>query len=258
MTRDLDSALRARQERDAIAVSRRSVGLSPAGQPSFVGRIFADAKQPIAPGYYYLVNPVAVLGAESEGGAPTLVVDATTTALVCVIGTKAPSSGDDLICRFVENRWVAERYGVSPPPPPPPPPPPVTITGCTCTAIPATLQMSSSGPCVASDFQACTLQWGPTPSEFSSLGLGANCFLSTLVFNDPIAGGTFRYNLSCDTVFFRLSRVYEATDFSPAFHDSTIYTWQIGAPGNSCSPFLLSSGTIYPGGDNRCVVTISE
>jgi hypothetical protein len=256
MMRDLESALRGRQERDSVEVSRRAVGLSPAGQPSFVGRVVADAKQPTAPGYYYLVNPVAVLGAESEGGSPTLVADATITALVCVIGTKAPPSGDDLICRFVENRWVAERYGASSPPPPPPPP--VTITGCTCTAIPTTLQMSSSGPCVASAFQACTLQWGPIPSEFSSLGLGANCFLSTEVFDDPFTGGTFRYNLNCSSVFFRISRVYEPTDSSPAYHDSTIYTWQIGATGNSCSPFLLASGTIYPGGNSLCVVTISE
>jgi hypothetical protein len=254
---DLNPTLRPRQARDVSEVARRPIGTSPAGQPSFVGRIVADVHQPTAPGYYYLINPVSVVGVEAEGGSPTLLPDATTTALVCVIGTRAPSAGDDLICRFVENRWVAERYGATPPSPPPPPPP-VTIPGCNCTAIPTTLHMSSSGPCVPSDFQTCTIQWGPTPAEFSSLGLGANCFLSTLVFNDPIAGGTFRYNLSCDTVFLRLSRVYEATDFGPAFHDSTIYTWQIGAPGNSCSPFLLSSGTIYPGGDNRCVVMMSE
>ena len=194
--RDLDPTLRRRQVRDASEVARRPIGLSPAGQPSFVGRIVADARQPTAPGYYYLVNPVAVRGAEAEGGAPLLVADTTTSALVCVIGTKAPSSGDDLICRFIENRWVAERYGATSPPPPPPPPP--TIPGCTCTSIPATLQMSSAGPCVPSDFQACTLQWGPTPAEFAALSLGASCFLSTQVFSDPFTGGTFRYNLSCD------------------------------------------------------------
>ena len=253
--RDLDPTLRPRQARDASEVARRPIGTSPAGQPSFVGRVVADAHQPTASGYYYLVNPVSVVGSEAEGGSPALLPDTTTTALVCVIGTRAPSSGDDLICRFVENRWVAERYGATPPPPPPPTP---TIPGCTCTSIPATLHMSSSGPCVPSDFQTCTIQWGPTPTEFTSLGLGANCFLSTQVFNDPFTGGTFRYNLGCDTVYFRLSRVYEPSSFGPAYHDSAIYTWQISSPGNSCSPFLLSSGTIYPGGDSRCFVTISE
>lgn len=256
MMRDLDSNLRFRQGRAATEVSRRPVGLSPAGQPSFVGRVVADARQPTAPGYYYLVNPVAILGAEGEGATATLLADATKTALVCVIGTKAASAGDDLICRFVGNRWVAERFGATSPPPPPPPP--ATIPGCNCTAIPTTLHMSSSGPCVPSDFQACTLQWGPTPPEFSSLGLGASCFLSTDVFNDPFTGGTFRYTLGCDTIYFRLSRVYEPTAFGPAYHDSVIYTWRVGDPGNSCAPFLLSAGTIYPGGDNRCIVTISE
>ena len=253
--RDLDPTLRPRQARDASEVARRPIGTSPTGQPSFVGRVVADAHQPTAPGYYYLINPVSVVGAEAEGGSPTLLPDATTTALVCVIGTRAPSAGDDLICRFVENRWVAERYGATPPPPPPPP---VTIPGCNCTAIPTTLHLSSSGPCVPSDFQACTITWMATPPEFSGLLLGDYCFLSTDIFDDPFTGGTFRYALSCDTIFFRLSRIYEPTDFGPAFHDSPIYTWQISSSSNSCSPFLLSSGTIYPGGDNRCVVTISE
>jgi hypothetical protein len=256
MMPELDPTLRPRQDHDATELSRRSVGLSPIGQPSFVGRVVSDPGQPTAPGYYYLVDYVAVLGSEAEGGIPTLTADPTRTALVCVLGTKAPAAGDDLICRFIENRWVAERYGASPPPPPPPPRP--LIPGCSCASIPATLQMSSSGPCVPSDFQACTIQWGPTPPEFASLNLGANCFLSTQVFSDPFSGGTFRYNFSCDTVYFRLSRVYEPTPFGLAYRDSAIYTWQMGTPGNSCVPFLLSSGNIYPGGDNQCVVTISE
>ena len=257
--RDLDLNFGPRQARDATEIARRPIGLSPGGQPSFVGRVVADAKQPTAPGYYYLVNPVAVLGAETEGATASLVADTTRTALVCVIGTKAPSAGDDLVCRFVENRWVAERYGAaSPPPPPPPPPPPASIPGCTCSAIPAVITMSSSGPCVPSDFQACTIEWQATPSDFSGLALGAYCFLSTETFDDPYTGGTFQYNLSCDTIYFRLSRVYHSTSYGPAYQDAATYTWRIGDPGNSCSPFLLSGGTIYPGGDSMCIVTISE
>jgi hypothetical protein len=118
--------------------------------------------------------------------------------------------------------------------------------------------MSNSGPCVPSDFETCTIAWGPTPSYFSGLALGSYCLLSTTVFDDPFTGGTFQYNLSCDTIFFRLSRVYLPTSFGPAFQDAATYTWRIGDPGNSCSPFLLSGGTIYPGGDNECIVTISE
>ncbi len=259
--RDLEYSLRPRQDRDAAEIVRRAVGLGPAGQPAFVGRIVADVKQPTAPGYYYLVNPVAVLGLEVEGMTATLVADATRTALVCVIGTKGPSAGDDLVCRFVENRWVAERDCAAPPPPPPPPPP-ANIPGCTCSAAPATLTLSGSGPCVPSDFQACTIAWQATPSWASGLALGSSCFLSTARFLDPFTGGYFYYNLNCSAIYFHLSRVYDGTtDYGftgTPYQDATIYTWRIGDPGNSCSPFLLSSGTIYPGGNIACVVTISE
>ena len=257
--RDLEYTLRPRQDRDGAEIARRAVGLAPAGQLSFVGRVDDDAKQPTAPGYYYLVNPVSVLGPEVEGATANLVADMTRTVIVCVIGTKGPSAGDDLVCKFVENRWVAERYGATSPPPPPPPP---TIPGCTCSVIPGTLTMSSSGPCVPSDFQACTIVWQPTPSWASGLALGSNCFLSTARLLDPFTGGYFYYNLNCDTIYFRLSRVYDGTTnygfTGTPYQDATIYTWQIGEPGNSCSPFLLSVGTIYPGGNDACVVTISE
>jgi hypothetical protein len=257
--RDLEPILRLRLrlDRDAAALARRTVGLAPSGQPAFVGRVVSDAKQPTVTGAYYLVNPVSVLGAEAEGVPAALVADATRTALLCVIGTQSPSPGDDLICRFVGNRWVAERYGATSPPPPPPPPP-ATIPGCSCAAIPTTLTMSSSGPCVVGDFQPCTIAWQPTPPEFSGLGLGANCFLSTATFVDPFSGGTFRYHLGCGGAYLSLNRVYEPSPDGTAYSDSTIYTWMIGASGNSCSPFLLSNGTIYPGGNNQCHVTISE
>jgi hypothetical protein len=258
--RDLYSPLRPRFDRDASEVVSRFVGLGLGGPPAFVGQIVADSKQPTAAGYYYRVNTVAVLGTEGEGNPASLVVDTTTSVLVCVIGTKSPSAGDNLICRFVENRWISECHGVSSPPPPPPPPY-ATIPGCSCSQIPATLQMSSSGPCYPGDFQAGTLQWGPTPSQFSSLGLGANCFLSTQDFQEPTQtppSGRFRYTFGCTANFFSLSRVYEPTQFTQAYHDTTIYTWAIGLTGNSCSPFLLSNGTIYPGGSPNCLVVISQ
>jgi hypothetical protein len=144
---------------------------------------------------------------------------------------------------------------------PPPPPPPVTIPGCSCNPIANPLNMTSSGPCYPGDFQACTLHYGPTPSQFSSLGLGANCFLSTADFQDSTQNppfGLFRYTFGCTANFFSLSRVYEPTMFTQAYHDTTIYTWAIGLTGNQCSPFLLSNGTIYPGGSPNCLVVIAE
>jgi hypothetical protein len=258
--RDHYSPLRPRFDRDASEVVSRFVGLGLAGPPAFVGQIVADSKQPTATGYYYRVNTVAVFGTEGEGNPASLVVDPATSVLVCVVGTLPPSAGDNLICRFVENRWIGERHGQTIPPPPPPPPF-ATIPGCSCSQIPVTLRMSSSGPCSPGDFQACTLQWGPTPSQFSALGLGANCYLSTQDFQDVTQSppfGLFKYTFACTANFLSLGRVYEATPFSQAYHDTTIYSWAIGLTGNACSPFLLSNGTIYPGGNPNCLVVISQ
>ena len=258
--RDLEYTLRPRQDRDGAEIARRAVGLAPAGQLSFVGRVDDDAKQPTAPGYYYLVNPVSVLGPEVEGRdrEPRRGHDEDGDRLCDrdegTFGWRRPR----LQVRRESLGRRARRRATSPPPPPPPP----TIPGCTCSVIPGTLTMSSSGPCVPSDFQACTIVWQPTPSWASGLALGSNCFLSTARLLDPFTGGYFYYNLNCDTIYFRLSRVYDGTTnygfTGTPYQDATIYTWQIGEPGNSCSPFLLSVGTIYPGGNDACVVTISE
>jgi hypothetical protein len=256
---DRYSPLRLRFERDASEVVSRFIGLGPAGPPAFVGQIVADSKQPTVCGYYFRVNPVSIIGIEAEGKPATLVVDASTSVFVCVLGTQSPSPGDNLVCRFVENRWVGERYGHLAPPPPPPPY--VTIPGCSCSQVPVTLQMSSSGPCYSGDFQACTLEWGPTPPQFLALGLGTNCFLSTQDFQDPTQTppfGLFRYTFGCTANFFSLSRVYEPNIYGSAYHDAISYTWAIGVTGNSCSPFLLSNGTIYVGGNPSCLVVISE
>jgi hypothetical protein len=250
---DLFSPLRTRLDRDGSELSRRPVGPRPGGQPAFVGQVVANPQLPTATNAYYSVNPVSILGIEGEGNAPVLLVDTATTVLVCVLGTKAPSLGDNLICRYEGNRWVAERYGSIDPGSGG-----ASIPGCACTTIPQTLHMSTSGPCDSGTFQPCVLQYGPTPSEFSGLGLGANCFLSTQSFTDPYTGTLFRYSLACNTVFFQLSRIYLATGSGGAYHDSTIYSWSIGLGGNTCTPFLLSNGYIFSGGNPNCLVTISQ
>ena len=104
-----------------------------------------------------------------------------------------------------------------------------TISGCACTAIPTTLHLSSSGPCGAGVFPSCTFVYGPTPAEFSGQDLGSNCFLSAETFIDSYSGASYRFHLGCDTIYFRLSRVYEPSDSGDAFHDATIYAWSIGA-----------------------------
>ncbi len=243
--------LRVRLDRDAREVARRPAGLVPSGQPSFVGRVVAAPRLPTSTGLYYSVNPVAVLGPEVEGGAAALVADPTTTVLVCVLGAQAPQLGDDLVCRFVESRWVASRGrraggggGGS-------------IPGCACTSIPQALQLSASAECRGA-FLSCALRYGPTPPELSGLDLGASCYLSTRAFLDPYTHTEFRYTIGCTRVFFRLSRVFLTSDAGGPYHESAIYSWTVGVPGNTCTPFLLSNGQINSGGIPSCTVTISE
>jgi hypothetical protein len=252
----LDPFIRLRSRFERLSTQIWSSLESPVeGSPAFVGQVVADGKEPTSTGRYFRVAPVLVLGSEAEGGQPNLSVSQTLSTLVCVVGTTPPLPGDYLVCRFVGSRWVAERFGASggggagnt-----------TTIVGCLCSAIPTTLTLSSSGPCVAGDFQNCTIQWTPTPAAFANLGLGGNCFLSTTDLVDPSSGRQFRYTLGCSSNYFNLSRVYEPTAYGPAYLDSTIYDWAIGVQGNTCSPFLLSNGTIYSGGNPNCLVVISQ
>ncbi len=249
---DLFSPLRPRQDLDAIKLARLQVGGGSGLGPAFVGRVVAVSSLPVANELYYAVHPVTLLGEETEGGKVVAVEDVNTLIFTCVIGSQTPSVGDELVCRFVNHRWVAERYGhhsgvvVG------------VIPGCACVQIPSPLHLSSTGPCGDGTFPACVFQFGPTPPELTGLDLGANCFLSNETFTDSYSGAPYRLHLGCDTIFIRLSRVFLPSALGDAFHDATIYAWSIGQPGNTCHPFLLSTGYIYPGGNPHCIVTVTE
>ncbi len=135
---------------------------------------------------------------------------------------------------------------------------PVTgsLPGCICAAPPATLTMTVSS-CTDGRFNNCTIQWGPTPSSLGPLNLGANSYLSTTTFEDPQTGDEFHYFLSCFASNIRLSRVFPTSVFGSPFLDSIIYFWSIGLPGNTCTPFSLTNGTVFAGGDPACVVEIT-
>ena len=225
------------------------------GIPSFVGRVISTGSK-IAVGKFLLVQPSFVLGAEVEGGPGSLTSMPSETVPVFLLGPGLPSTGDFLVCRFVDHRWAAERstsgrgpqgiYG--------------TIPTCFCTQIPATLTMTSADPtCNYRMFQSCTIQYGPTPAQFSTLNLGANIFLSTESFPDPISGGAeFFYYLICHLNQFSLTRIYPTSPYGSPFRDAILYTWLLGGYGNTCSPFHLDNGTAFPGSDLSCSVTIDQ
>jgi hypothetical protein len=76
------------------------------GSPAFVGQVTTASP---AVGKFLKVNPVVLTGAESEGGAGTQTVDTTTTVVVLALGPAAPVTGDFVVCRFVDYRWVTEQ-----------------------------------------------------------------------------------------------------------------------------------------------------
>jgi hypothetical protein len=224
------------------------------GVPAFVGRVTSTGPK-IAVGDFLLVQPTFVLGSESEGGTGSLTSVPTDPVPVYLVGPGTPSTGDFLVCRFVDHRWAAERsksgnqrggYG--------------TIPNCFCTAIPAALTMTSSDPtCNYRMFQSCMIQYGPTPAQFAPLNLGPNIFLSTESFADPVAGGAeFFYYLACQYNQFSLTRLYPASPFGSPYRDGILYTWLVGGYGNTCSPFHLDNGMAFPGSDLSCSVTIDS
>ena len=229
----------------------RDDNLAGGGVPAFVGQVTTAASL-IGVGKFLKVQPIFVMGPEVEGGGGQFSATASSSVPVYLVGPGLASTGDYLVCRFVDNRWVAERttlgsggQGAN-------------IVGCFCTSIPMSLTMtSSSSTCNYGMFQSCAIEYGPTPSEFEALDLGVNSFLSTGSFPDPIEGGAlFRYYLVCNGNQFNLTRVYLPTANSAPFRDGLLYSWLIGAYGNTCVPFHLDNGTAFPGSDPSCTVTI--
>jgi hypothetical protein len=181
-----------------------------------------------------------------------LTADASRTFLVDVVGSKPALAGDYLICRFVGNRWAADRMGKSQPTG-------VSIPGCPCSLSPMTLHMTSSKPQSNNGiFQSAVFKYGPTPAALLPVVLTPNSYLSTSSFTDQVLKAQFWYYLTCYLGAYVITRVYVTTPVGSPFRDGIRYTWFVGLPGNTCTPFLLSVGSIFSGGDASCVVTISQ
>lgn len=202
---------------------------------------------------FVTMQPVHIVGDETEGATSTL-ENAGETMIAMWLGPKTPTVGDMAVVSRVDYRWITGRQnqgGGSGPP--------IGggIPGCLCTAIPLTLTMTPGGFC-GNVFDACTLQWGPTPPELAELPLGTECFLSNESFYHNLFESYYRWHLFCYAALFGVKRAFLPTTQGGPFLDATFFAWTIGLPGNHCTPFLLSNGRIFPGGDPRCVLTIAE
>lgn len=224
------------------------------GTPAFAARVTSTGTLSI--GDFVRVEPVDVSGAEVNGTAGVFTAG-TTHLFALPIGPGAPVTGDLVIVRRVEHRWVFDKkltgggggiYGNG------------HIPNCFCDPIPGTLTMTSADPaCNYQMFQSCTIQWQPTPPSFGPLNLGPNAFISNESFSDPIGGGAmFFYYLNCTFNQFSLTRIYPTSPYGSPYRDGILYTWLLGATGNTCLPFHLDNGSAFPGSDVSCSVTIDQ
>jgi hypothetical protein len=91
------------------------------GAATMVGQVVTASP---AVGKFMLVNPVSVFGTEGEGNTGVTTANTGVTVPVYLVGPGVPKTGDMLVCRFVDYRWVAERKKVATPPP---------VNPCNCT-----------------------------------------------------------------------------------------------------------------------------
>jgi hypothetical protein len=134
----------------------------------------------------------------------------------------------------------------------------VTIVGCPCAPMPTTLNMVSSKPASNNGiFQSATFTYRPIDAWMAGVALSGSQFLSTTTFRDTVLGADFYYVLLCYQGAYVLTRIYQTTPVGSPFRDGIRYTWFVGLPGNTCSPFSLTLGSIFAGGDATCVVTIN-
>ncbi len=222
------------------------------GVPAFVGQVTTVASL-IAVGKFLMVQPTSILGPEVEGGSGQLLAVGSPTVPVYLVGPAKPATGDYLVCRYIDNRWAAERMTVGGSSGPTGP-----LPNCFCNPIPATLTMTSfSTTCNYGMFQSGTIQYGPTPAGYLDLDIGVNSFLGVESFPDVTANGAmFQYLLTCLNNQFNLSRVYLESPYGSPYRDGLLYTWLVGGYGNTCKPFHLDDGLAYAGSDQSCFVTI--
>jgi hypothetical protein len=108
-------------------------------------------------------------------------------------------------------------------------------------------------------FQTCTLQYGPVPAAYANLGLGQDAFISVESFPDELAGGAlFQYFLGCLQNQYTITRIYATSPYGSPYIDGILYTWFVGAYGNTCSPFMLDNGTGFSFTGEPCSVTIDQ
>jgi hypothetical protein len=107
------------------------------GPTVLIGHV-TTPRSSITVGCFLMVNPVTVLGTEGEGAIPTFSIDTSTKIPVYLVGPAKAQQGDNLICRRVDYRFVAERQSTKGSIL-------TTTPGCPCASGPQTIFMTATG-----------------------------------------------------------------------------------------------------------------
>jgi len=204
-------------------------------------------------GRFFLGRPLRIEGVESEGATAAVAGQGGPDWAVRVLGA-VPQIGDLLVARNAAHRWHAWRGG------------PggddcvdcVNSPGCPCQQTPRFLRMVSSHPASNGGIlRSATIEYQDVPVALQPLVLNDRGYLSTTQFRDTLTDYMFWYYLSCFQNYYLLTRLFANYIYGTPYRDIVRYSWQIGITGNTCSPFALTNGTIFVGGDPICVVTIA-
>ena len=242
MTDDTNSDLRRERLRRSGEYASLVRDAGP-GAPALLGQVITAST---TPGKFLKFHPVGVTGTAVEGGSPGFAIRSP-TRLALFLGPGTALAGDYLVVKFVGYRWVCEKAtgsgsGYS-------------LPGCPCP-VPGSLTMSVVRPDANFGmFQNATLGYGACPVTFSPPF--PNGIYSSLSFVDGVTLDTFAYRFFCSGGYFCLSRVFQNSLYGSPFADAVLYRWLVPTAGNSCSPFSLTNGRVYSGGDPVSVVSIS-
>lgn len=208
----------------------------PRGTLRFLGKVIDGGAMPGATDHVFLVNPVKLYGAETEGSPAVLAVDGSRTIPVVAIGASAPAVGDLLLAFSVGGRWVARAGGST------------TLSCSPCLLPKKNLTLSWTNALLGAG--SATLTFNP-PSQWNS-----SCIHDMLV------------QLSCPGTLMQLSIAYFLSGQCPTGQPQSCTSrgfnpFSITLGTSSCSPLLvqfLVSGTGCPAlwNDGYSAFTITE
>lgn len=206
------------------------------GTPAMLGTVISTAAN-IAVGSFLIVQPTAALGAGVEGGSGSITVDSETVP-VLLLGPHLAATGDLLVCRFVNYRWVAERAS-------PAGGPTHTIPGCPCTAIPDQLflHVGVAAPPGLDYVVPMILQYGPKPAALAFYNADPNGYYSTAPHTTSDGNFKVWYWFGCSAGLYFLQFLYDPTSPNGYPERGLIMSWLVGLSGNTCTPFSLTNGT---------------